>query len=84
MYEFCKLNVIDCKVALWIFDKCPGRLYAFLEYLAEEDYQRQGIKLNARKLFNELFEIRSDTSGRLVYADRLINEQNIFSFNVSD
>ncbi|HEY8937489.1 MAG TPA: hypothetical protein VIM65_19825 [Cyclobacteriaceae bacterium] len=57
MYEFSKLSIIDRKVASWLSEKCPDRLFTFLEYLAEKDYPRNGIKLDAEKVFRELKEV---------------------------
>lgn len=61
MYEFCKLDSIDLKVASWLFCHCPNTLYSYLEFLADRDTRYQLLKLNAQKLFDELNEVHAFT-----------------------
>ena len=56
MYEFNKLNPIDIKVASWLHSECPEALFAYLEFIANNDYHRKGIKINADRIFCELLK----------------------------
>ena len=61
MYEFCKLNPIDLKVASWLCDKHLLNLYSYLEFIASNDYRRKEIYLDVQKIFNELIEVHGCT-----------------------
>ncbi len=58
IYEFCKLDSIDLKVASWLFSKSPRALYTYLEFITKNNYKRKGIILNAQKVYDELTELR--------------------------
>lgn len=55
-YEHNKLDTIDRKAALWLNSQCPGELYNFLNFVADHNYQRKGIKLDVSKAHQELSE----------------------------
>lgn len=58
VYEFCKLDAIDLKVASWIFSTCPPRiLFSYLEFIVKKNYERKGIKLSIKKIYDELVDV---------------------------
>lgn len=56
-YEFRKLDKIDLRVTSWLYLKCRHALYTYLEFIAKNEYQRRGIKLDVSKICDELREV---------------------------
>lgn len=65
MFELYKLNVLDRKVACWLYSQSPNELYDYLEFIATKDYLRRGIKLNVSRALYELHRANMISIGSL-------------------
>ena len=65
-YEFLKLDPVDLKLALWIYQKHPKAIRSFLEYMVGYEYRDKGIEVDVDKLDQELRAIQTSTHQTLV------------------
>ena len=59
--EILKLKSVDLKVASWLQRKQPGSLLPYLLFIASNEYQRRGERLNPEKIYKELTDVRRQT-----------------------